>query len=148
VVITENKDTAIHFPPLPGGISIEGDGCGAEAAAAFAWITACPRLIYWGDMDADGLEIVDQYRRAGVPASTILMDLETFGTYERFGSTTDKHGVELTASVPKNLLTLTNNERALYENLTDPGWVRIRRIEQERIPLAVALAAVLSCAGF
>jgi hypothetical protein len=142
VVITENKDTAIHFPHLAGAITVEGDGCGAEAASTFAWLTTCPHLIYWGDMDADGFEIVDQYRRAGVPASTILMDLETFGTYERFGSTTDAHGVKLTMSARRNLPTLTASERALYENLTDPGWARVLRIEQERIPLTAAVAAV------
>jgi hypothetical protein len=142
VIISENKDTAIHFPPMVGAISVEGAGCGAEAASTFAWITTCPHLIYWGDMDAAGFEIVDQYRRAGVPASTILMDLETFGTYERFGSTTDAHGVKLTMSARRNLPTLTASERALYENLTDPGWARVLRIEQERIPLTAAMAAV------
>jgi len=142
VVITENKDTAIHFPHLAGAITVEGEGCGAEAASTFAWIATCPQLIYWGDMDAAGFEIVDQYRRAGVPASTILMDLETFGTYERFGSTTDAHGVKLTMSARRNLPTLTAAERALYENLTDPGWARVLRIEQERIPLTAAVAAV------
>lgn len=142
VVITENKDTAVHFPRLAGAITVEGDGCGAEAASSFAWITTCPHLIYWGDLDADGFEIVDQYRRAGLPASTILMDLETFGTYERFGSITDAHGVKLTMSARRDLPTLTAPERALYEHLTDPRWARVLRVEQERIPLTVALAAV------
>ena len=26
VVILENKDTAVYFPPIPGGIAVEGEG--------------------------------------------------------------------------------------------------------------------------
>lgn len=42
----------------------------------------------------------------------------------------------------KPLAHLTPAEAALYERLTDPGWEGTRRIEQERIPLGVALDAV------
>lgn len=143
VIISENKDTAIHFPPLGNAISVEGAGFGgAGACASFGWITSCQHLIYWGDMDASGLEILDLFRRSGVPVSTILMDLDAYQTYERFGSATDVRGNPLTVSVRKNLLRLTGLERALYEQLTDPDSARVRRVEQERIPLAVALAAV------
>jgi hypothetical protein len=143
VIISENKDTAIHFPPLRNAISVEGAGFGgAGACASFGWITTCPHLIYWGDMDASGLEIVDLFRRSGVPVSTILMDLDAFHTYERFGSSTDARGNPLAVSARKNLGWLTGPERALYKQLTDPDWARVRRVEQERIPLMVALAAV------
>jgi hypothetical protein len=33
-------------------------------------------------------------------------------------------------------------ERAMYHSLTDPAWKSHRRIEQERIPLEDALAAL------
>jgi hypothetical protein len=70
------------------------------------------------------------------------MDLEAFQTYERFGSATDARGNPLTVSLRKNLPRLTGPERALHEQLTDPDWARVRRVEEERIPLTVALAAV------
>jgi hypothetical protein len=148
VIISENKDTAIHFPSLRKATSVEGAGFGgAGACASFGWITSCQHLIYWGDMDASGFEIVDLFRRSGVPVSTILMDLDAYQTYERFGSATDSRGNPLTVSVRKNLRCLTGPERALYEQLTDPDWARVRRVEQERIPLVVALAAVQSRPG-
>jgi hypothetical protein len=129
---------------LRKAISVEGASFGvAGACASFGWITSRQHLIYWGDMDASGLEIVDLFRRSGVPVSTILVDLDAFQTYERFGSATDARGNPLTASVRKNLWWLTGPERALYEQLTDPDWARDRRVEQERIPLTVSLAAVL-----
>lgn len=62
VVISENKDTAIHFPPLDGGISVEGVGKGGKTPASFPWIRDAPVLVYWGDMDRDGYEILDGYR--------------------------------------------------------------------------------------
>lgn len=67
VIISENKDTAIHFPPVPGGVSVEGAGTGGGTAASFDWIVTAPRVIYWGDMDADGLEILDGFRDAACP---------------------------------------------------------------------------------
>jgi hypothetical protein len=87
VVISENKDTAIHFPPLTGGISVEGMGRGAGAIAALPWLTDAPHLFYWGDMDADGLEILNEFRAAGVRAASLLMDIATFEQWERFGPT-------------------------------------------------------------
>jgi len=77
-VISENKDTAIHFPELAGGISVEGAGRGAAAIAALPWLLAAPHILYWGDMDADGLEILNEFRTAGVPAVSLFMDLPAF----------------------------------------------------------------------
>jgi hypothetical protein len=85
VLVSENKDTAIHFPPVPKGIAVEGAGFGgAEAIASIGWLTAARHLVYWGDLDPAGFEIVDHFRQAGLPVRTILMDLPTFADYERF----------------------------------------------------------------
>lgn len=44
---------------------------------------------------------------------------------------------------PRRLLPLlTDQERIVYERLTEPEWTGHRRIEQERIPLAEALGAL------
>ena len=37
VVISENKDTALHFPALDAGISVEGMGHGGATAASVPW---------------------------------------------------------------------------------------------------------------
>jgi len=142
VLISENKDTAIHFPPVERGIAVEGVGKGGGTAAAFPWITEAPRVYYWGDMDADGYEILDGFRAAGLPVMSILMDLTTFDAYARFGATTDVKGNIIGPGTRKPLAHLTADERAVYERVTDPAWGGVRRLEQERIPLAVALAVV------
>ena len=147
VIISENKDTAVNFPELPGAISIEGNGTGGGTFAAFAWLVDAPVVIYWGDMDADGLEIVDGFRAVGVKARSIFMNTASFDRWERFGTNVDKRGLPLTARAPGVVDNLTDEERALYLNLVDESWSRVRRVEQERIPLPVALAMVVAVSG-
>jgi len=138
VVISENKDTALHFPALDAGISVEGMGHGGATAASVPWLRECPNLFYWGDMDTSGLEILDGFRAAGLPVTSVLMDLATYERYEQFGTSTNP----LTAAACRPLEHLTDAEQELYECLTDPSWTRYRRVEQERIPLSVAADAV------
>lgn len=140
VLISENKDTAIHFPSVPGGIAVEGDGFGGKTAAAFPWLTGAPTLLYWGDIDAHGYEILNGYRADGLPVVSILMDLATYDAYESHGTNTDKNRNPLKPGTPKPLPHLTDAERAVYEALLDAAHPGHRRIEQERIPLTVAHA--------
>jgi hypothetical protein len=142
VVISENKDTAIHFPPIPGGIAVEGGGSGGKTAAAFSWITDASQLYYWGDIDAHGYEILNGWRADGVPVTSVLMDMATYSDYELYGADTDKHGSPLTPSNPRDLADLTAEERAVYDRLVSQNHRGHRRIEQERIPLQVAVAAI------
>ncbi len=142
VIISENKDTAVTFLPVPGGVSIEGGGFGGATAAALPWLINAPLLVYWGDIDAAGFEILDGFRADGVPAISMLMDRATFDQYEQFGTALDRRGAPLRPGNRRDLPHLTQGERAMYETLTDPAWTRHRRIEQERIPLAVALATL------
>jgi hypothetical protein len=143
VLVSENKDTAIHFPPVPKAIAVEGAGFGgAPAIASFDWLTAAPHLIYWGDLDPSGFEIVDRFRQVGLSVRTILMDLPTFEEYERFGTSTDVRGNPIGTPVRRHLLHLTDSEQSVYSKLAAPEWTRVRRVEQERIPLTVASAKV------
>lgn len=147
-VISENKDTALHFPELDGGVSVEGMGHGGATAAAFPWLRQCPNLFYWGDMDAAGFEILNGFREAGLAVTSVLMDLPTYERYEQFGTPIDRRGQPIAATLPRQLPHLTTFERQLYECLTDPAWRRYRRVEQERIPLNEALDAVRNLSSF
>ena len=143
VVISENKDTALWFPPLPGGISVEGVGRGGKTLAAFEWLRDAPVVIYWGDIDADGLEILDGYRADfNRDLDAVLMDPATYAEFERYGTNFDKHDVPLAPRVARPTPRLRSDERVLYEMLVAPQHTGHRRIEQERIPLPRALAEV------
>ncbi len=140
VIISENKDTAINFPPTAGGIAIEGGGTGGSTIAQFPWITQAPTLLYWGDLDPAGFEILNEFRRAGVPAASMLMDRSTLDTYGQFGTNYDPQGRPIpTRRSAQQLERLTPEEVATYQQLiqspTGP-----KRLEQERIPLTVAQA--------
>lgn len=138
VVISENKDTAVAFPPVPGGIAVEGEGRGAGAVAAIGWLAHAERVFYWGDMDQDGLEILNEFRAAGIHAESMFMDTAAYEQYRRWGSNHDTSGAELTARSARPVPHLCGGELALYEHLSNPDASGPRRIEQERIPLGAA----------
>ena len=142
VLISENKDTSVGFPPLLGGVAVEGDGRGAAAHASFEWIRDAPVLAYWGDMDADGLEILNEFRAAGVPAASLFMDIDAYEKWERYGTNVDQNGKMLGPRTPRPVPHLTLAETELYAKLTSHEWTRFRRVEQERIPLRLALRAL------
>lgn len=143
VVISENKDTAIHFPQLAGGISVEGVGRGGSTVASFPWIRDAPTVVYWGDMDRDGYEILDGYRADfDRDLDSILMDSAAYEEFEPFGTATDQNGRDLVPGVPRVVDRLRFVELAVYQRLLHPTHQGHRRIEQERIPLARALAEV------
>ena len=144
VIITENKDTAIHFPPTPGGIAVEGAGFGGSTTAAFDWIVKAPIVAYWGDIDAAGFEILDGFRGAGIQAISILMDLETYRTYALLGTHHLPNGQAIKSRTPKPLAHLSDEERSTYHAVCAPRDGLPPRIEQERIPLEVARRALMA----
>jgi hypothetical protein len=145
IIILENKDTAVYFPPVPKGISVEGEGAKAPGTIPLIqWMRQCPYVIYWGDIDAKGLCIVNDLRTAGIDVDTMLMDYATYEAYEQYGAWTDEKGRPVPCSPRRNLLALTPDENLLYLHLTDPAWERVRRVEQERIPLHVAAECLAS----
>ena len=146
VVISENKDTAVWFPPVAGGVAVEGVGSGGGTHARFDWIRNAPLVFYWGDMDADGLEILNGFRLVGITALSLFMDLDAYREFSRFGVNADKSGNDLTSRPPKDVKTLEAGEKDLYLALCSPGWDGPRRVEQERIPIERAATTVRSLA--
>ncbi|WP_425861338.1 DUF3322 domain-containing protein [Arthrobacter sp. TWP1-1] len=143
VVISENKDTAIHFPSLGGGISVEGVGKGGKTPASFSWIRNAPVVVYWGDIDRDGYEILNGYRvDFERDIDSILMGTETYETYEEFGTNLDQNGKTLEPGFPKPVDKLRTDELVVYLRVLDAQYPGNRRVEQERIPLTRALEAV------
>ena len=147
VIICENKDTALLFPQVLDAVSIFGNGDAASTQLPhLPWLQNVPTILYWGDIDTDGFECLNSLRAAGIPARSILMDEDTYAAYERFGSWTDSAGKPLNGTGPKPLRHLTDTETRLYACLSDPNWQRVRRVEQERIPLEVGQRAASDAA--
>jgi hypothetical protein len=138
ILVTENKDTALFFPQVEGGIVIEGDGNAVTRLAKIPWIRACPTIAYWGDLDAHGLAILDLLRSTGIPAEAMLMDEATLHRYAPYASPTYADGSPLPLGTQPPTPFLSHDERRLLERITAPEWTGPRRIEQERIPLQTA----------
>ncbi|WP_167551060.1 Wadjet anti-phage system protein JetD domain-containing protein [Cellulosimicrobium cellulans] len=147
ILICENKDSVVTFPRVPAGIAVEGNGAGAGAFAATPWIRDAACVVYWGDMDADGLQILGQFRAQGIVHHSMLMNVETYNRYQRWGTNHDKNGRPLTAREPRQGLALEPVELTLYETLLAAEHPGPRRIEQERIPEDIAHAALLKLAA-
>jgi len=143
VLISENRDTAQLFPEIEGGIAIEGDGNGPGAIPLVDWVRSADSVFYWGDMDAKGLEILNDFR-AALPSDvrSIFMDLAAYERWERYGVDHDHDGKPLKSKEPLEVPELEPAERELYLALCSPDWPGRRRIEQERIPLTDAAAVV------
>lgn len=80
-------------------------------------------------------------RRCGVPATSVLMDLDTYEVDARFGTNADKHGQLIRTTSPRPSRLLHGGEKDLYDLLTS-GDAPVLRVEQERIQLTVAAEVV------
>lgn len=166
VIIVENKDTYQSMPDIAHGLCVWGAGKAilASIALLLPWLTTArpddgddssPQVVYWGDMDADGLEILDAVRHTGVRCKSLFMDLEAYQRYSWFGTNLTSTSTPLTSREPKATPTLDFGERELYlltcgeavgqsdESGLSDGPTHLR-VEQERIPLIDAADALRS----
>ena len=147
VVISENKDTAVHFPQMASAIAVEGGGSAAVLLAAVDFIADADLVVYWGDLDAEGFEILNQLRACGLVVTSMLMDAGTWARYMRYGTKFDKSGRPILPRAPKAVAHLTASEQQVYLLLCSEAHVGPRRLEQERIPLRVAANELVALAS-
>ncbi|MEM6316513.1 MAG: Wadjet anti-phage system protein JetD domain-containing protein [Bacteroidota bacterium] len=125
VLIVENKTslyTTLTLPLEEKTIAIFGKGFQISNIKKAEWLTKVA-IYYWGDLDAQGFEILSQMRGYFPQAQSFLMDEVTFETFfeEDLGTPS-----KVTAT-----LNLTESETILYQKLRAKNW----RLEQEKIPL-------------
>lgn len=140
VIICENRDSALWFKPVRGGVAVQGDGmAGTVTIGKIPWIARCKRVFYWGDIDRQGFEILSKYREGGLRAQSLLMDADTYDEFMCYGTKTDRHGRTIGPKPGTEPLPgLSPAENELYLLLCSDDFVGPRRVEQERIPLWLA----------
>ena len=146
VLIVENRDTRLWFPSMAATVVVEGSGkAAASSLRGVDWVMNAERIIYWGDIDADGYAILDNLRAelspAGVTVDSILMDDAAHARYAHLGVNRDKKGDLLKPSTMR-LESLTPEEAAGYAIIATSGRTQVRRIEQERMPMEHAVDAM------
>jgi hypothetical protein len=102
-------------------IAIFGSGYSVYNLKNVEWFKDI-ELLYWGDIDVQGFEILSQFRGYFSHTKSVLMDKTTFDTFFEEDSGTQ---TKVTTR-----LNLTDLEQELYDILKTNNW----RLEQEKIP--------------
>ena len=124
VLIVENKTTlytTLTLPKMEKTIAIFGQGNAVSNIQNAKWLKEV-KVLYWGDIDVHGFEMLSMTRKNFEQTESILMDMATFDKY--FENELGKPSTNTTE------LILNEKERELYELLKTNNW----RLEQEKIP--------------
>lgn len=130
VLILENKETAYAITDdLPGVVVLHGHGFNVAHYSQIHWVHTAGKVLYWGDIDAPGLQFLNDLRSHGITANAILMDPDTLDRFRHLA-------IDGAGPQRKTLPHLTNTEQELYRNLIDYAATHDTGLllEQERIP--------------
>ncbi|HEU5382504.1 MAG TPA: Wadjet anti-phage system protein JetD domain-containing protein [Ktedonobacteraceae bacterium] len=126
-IVTENKMVFLTLPHFPRTFAIFGEGFTVRSLSAIPWLAYCP-IFYWGDLDAQGFQILSLLRATFPHVISLMMDEATLHTFADFC-------VEGTPCPLQQLPHLTPEEHTLFQHLAREN----RRLEQEHIDHAYAL---------
>lgn len=121
VFVVENLTSFATLPDCPNALAVFGQGASSILLGRLPWLAAC-RILYWGDLDAQGFEMLSTFRQAHPHTESILMDRSTYNAHAAYH-------VEGTPTKIKDTPGLLPDERSLYEHLAQSTG----RLEQERI---------------
>jgi hypothetical protein len=121
VVIVENQVTLLTLPPIKRGIAFFGMGMGVTQLFDMPWLRDL-QIIYWGDLDVEGFQILALLRRHYPKTTSILMDLDTIVQSEHLATNGTDRPIELPSE-------LNPREAEAFQYLKE----RNLRIEQEHI---------------
>ncbi len=122
VLLVENKTTLLSLPSRQRGIVLGGLGNAITQLADIPWL-GTEDVTYWGDLDAEGFEILNRLREHLPRVSSLWMDEAAVIEFQHLATAGNP-------VVEKPLSQLTEPERQAYSLLCDRGL----RIEQEHLP--------------
>jgi len=138
--ISENKDTGLSLPDIPGTVAFIKLGNAVSLLGQMPWLRELPAL-YWGDVDTYGFSILAQARKTLGNVRSLMMDLETLEAHR--DRVVEEH--QQVTNVDHALL--TTQELATYEGLLKGTWWTQMRLEQERIDWSYALTKILAASA-
>lgn len=140
VFVLENKTNILNFLTLPSmedSIAIFGKGFGVGSLKDAEWL-AGKQIIYWGDIDPHGFQILSQIRGYFPQTRSCMMDFETFRKFEDLAVTGACTNVT-------ELDHLNPEEHLLFDHLCS---LEINnRLEQEKVPQKYALEKIHETVG-
>lgn len=123
VYIVENRMNYLTFPKENGAVVLWGMGKGVALFNKINFLYES-EIYYWGDIDPQGFEILNNLRSYFKGVLSIHMDSSTFDLYQDFV-------VKINTTKKQPLVMLTALERNLYNSLFTMH--HCLRLEQERI---------------
>lgn len=130
VVIVENLINFLTLPALPETVGLFGGGFAVHILRDVAWLQQCD-VLYWGDLDAYGYQMLADLRQIVAHTRSVMMDQATWDAYAAYIS-------EGAALQHATFDALTPSEQALAEAISGAN----QRLEQEHIPHADAVRAL------
>jgi len=130
-LFVENLACAYSLPDLESTVAIVKLGHAVSLAARLPWIRSS-RVLYWGDIDTDGLKILSAARAIFPSTRSVLMDIPTLLRYR------ERWVEEGVPNRHADRASLTAAEAQLYDTLLANGWperdgIHGVRLEQERL---------------
>ncbi len=123
VLITENKMNFLALPAISSTIAVwSGGGFNVSYLRNVAGL-AEKRILYWGDIDEHGFQILHQLRSYYPNAQSIMMDCKTFEHFAEFATVGARNKSE-------KLSLLNDQESQLFNQLKS---IEKNRLEQEKI---------------
>jgi hypothetical protein len=127
VVIVENKVNLLTMPPLPRTMAIGGLGNGVALLRYIPWLVSTS-IVYWGDLDTEGLEILSRLRALFPHTRSVMMDEPAIARWRHLK-------VQGTGRKPVPPPHLSSSERVAFELCVEKNL----RLEQERIPQSAVI---------
>lgn len=128
-VVVENLDSLLSLAPRTETVAIWGSGFAVARLAP--WLADAGTALYWGDLDAQGFEILDVLRREAPKVRSVAMDPETLSAHSYLASIG-------TGAAAKELERLDRGEWSAYRKVVDGNL----RLEQEKLPMRWVEAAL------
>lgn len=125
LVVVENEVTYLALPATPEVIAVFGGGFASTRLADLPWLSEC-EVVYWGDIDTYGFEILSRLRGHLPQVRSVLMDRDTLLSHRQHWSTE-------TSPTRRPLDHLTDAEESLYQDLVSDVYGIGVRLEQERV---------------
>lgn len=127
VVVVENKVNLLTMPSLPRTVAIGGLGNGVALLRYIPWLASTP-IVYWGDVDTEGLEILSRLRALFPHTRSVMMDEPAIARWRHL----TVQGTERKAVPPPHL---NSSERVAFELCVEKNL----RLEQERLPQSAVI---------
>lgn len=125
VFVVENEISYLAFPVVPGAVVVFGSGFALGTLAETPWLEA-RKIVYWGDVDTHGFDILHRMRTQFASVESMLMDEATLLAHRR-------QWVREPSPTSRPLSNLTPEEEAVYHGLVEDRYGPAVRLEQERV---------------